>query len=118
MDAQQRRKSAVKTLRWAAVNSAFLVLLYSALVKEISGAQNLAVFVTWVALASSFATLLPPVQERMRSEGRPVPCWLDDSFDAVVVVLMVWHGWLVVGAVYAVHSVIVQFAREKAEGSR
>lgn len=108
----------MRTLRWAAVNSAFLALVYSALVKEISGAQNLAGFVTWVAFISSFATLLPPVQEQMSREGRPVPRWLDDSFDAVVVVLMVWHGEIVLGAVYAAHSVVVQFAREKAEGGR
>ena len=108
----------MKAFRWAAVNSAFLALLYCALVKEMSGAENLVVFVTGVSLVSALATMLPPVQEEMRREGRPVPRWLDDSFDALVVVLMVWYGWIVVGAIYAAHSVLVQVAREKAEGNR
>lgn len=86
-----------RIIRWVILNGCLLLALWLA-VHGNEGARRVIVFASWFfAIVSVLVVPLKEVQERIRKQGRSVPAWLSHGVGYVMVVTMVWQGWVWAG---------------------
>lgn len=100
----------IKPLRWGLINAAFFACLWFGLNGYSEGAYNVAMFAVWFTIIVSFALLEPKVIDSSKNDFS-VPQWLDVCFDLCCMTLLVFHGYIFTGAMYAVHIAIINNAR-------
>jgi hypothetical protein len=92
------------------VNGAFAALLITGYVYDIQGARNVVigciVFFTFIA----FRLLMVEVKAQ---KPRPVPLWLDATYDTVVTSFLFWHGAWWLAGMYVFHSLALLHYFEK-----
>jgi hypothetical protein len=93
-------------------NGLFAILLYYALVEDVSGAQNVVIFFIWLlTLISLFLTTddgLKAFLESVQKNGSfvlssPVAEFIDSVYDVAVLMTLIWYGWIWMGVFYFIH---------------
>jgi hypothetical protein len=97
----------MKSLRWALWNALFAVLVWLGLVEGVEGARNLTIFLVWVLFVLSLFALQKDVIKEMADKPPSVPRWIDFTYDAAVLALIVWQGSWVLGIAYAIHMLAI-----------
>lgn len=83
-----------RALLWALVNGAMAAMLYAATVKNIAGAENVVVFVTWLNAVCALGLLSDEFVVEMRARGEPsVPYIAHIVYDIAFVIALAWFGW-------------------------
>ncbi len=81
---------------WIVINGALAWCAWAG-VHGNEGAGRVFAFVTWVfAIVETLGYIVCPeeVTKKIREPGRPVPAWLSHGYDAIMIVFLVWHGWM------------------------
>lgn len=103
-----------RAIKWTAMNSLFAAAMYFAFVENVQGAQNIVQFYAWTAFVVSLFAILPLVWKKMAEDGDSLPpqAWrvVDVIYDTIAVLIFVWMGWFVTGAVYLIHIILIQGA--------
>jgi len=85
-----------------------------ALFETVDGAKNVVVGIVCYLFLITPAAFMNSVQNKMRNDGRSVPKYIDVAFDITVTGLLFWHGWMVMGALYMIHSFLIYAAWDTA----
>lgn len=80
-------------VKWVLLQGAFAAAVWLGTVGAHEGAENVAVFWTWLVFIVSLGMLSPDIARRVRPQPSPAPFWLASGVRAFILVLMVWHGW-------------------------
>jgi predicted membrane protein len=105
----------MKLFHWIAFNAFILACMYYGFYAGIDGAKNLAMFIAWLCIVTSFAAYLDGFIESIRDKTRAVPEWVNWSFDIPVTFAFVWFGATTTGIFYFIHIVNQQHAWNKIE---
>jgi hypothetical protein len=108
----------VRLIRYIITNAAFGICLWVGIVHGISGAANFGLLLAWWSICISAFLTNKDIIAEMRKKGRSVPLWIDQIFDASVLLFMVWHAWWITGIGYLFHMVMVAAAHRKAFGEQ
>jgi hypothetical protein len=104
---------------WLLFNGAFAACIYLGYWREINGAQNIAMFMAWVAIVTGWFLLSDKVlRELLAKRGPSVPRWLSHSFDVAVCGAFVWLGFWVTAAFYLFHISCMERYYQKADEAR
>ena len=87
----------MRRLNWAAVNSAMLASLYFGVIEGINGAQNLAYFITWIAIPASFVAYNDEAKTAIQKNGRTVPRVVTVITFLMCISTFVWFDSIVTG---------------------
>lgn len=98
----------MRLFNWIAVNGVMLGCLYLGLYEGISGAENIGMFLVWLAIIVSPFLHLEDCIKTLKERGRTVPQAVNIGFDIAVVGMLVWNGFIITGALYFVHLVITE----------
>lgn len=102
----------MKFLRWFLINFIFLAIIWIGIALDFEPVRNLVTFLFWLFLLFSFVFIAGAKTEPLRTtlaKGPGVPRWLDVSYDILVVGILVWFGYFVLGSVY-LFSIVLQFS--------
>jgi len=110
----QPTKSAIRSLRWFIGNGAFATCIYLGFVKEIKGAEDVAIFWAWALAVISIFLMSDLVINELKKKKPPVPLWLDGIFDIIIVSVFVWFGAIATAIAYLIYFIFLQAAWEKA----
>lgn len=94
----------MRAVKWGTEHALFMAVLVAGMVFDVKGAANVALWFAWLNIFLGLFLLCDDVCERLRARGRSVPAPVAVGCDIVVVVLMVWHGWMVTAAGWMLHS--------------
>ena len=108
------------TLRYAAFNVGFAIVLYFAAVEGSKGADNLLTFGVWVAFLASLSMLSNEIRlstkvRRDASGGSVVPLWFDRAYDILFMAVMVWCGFMFLSSLWLMHVVFLSLEPDAAE---
>lgn len=103
----------MRLLRYVLVNGAFVVCLYYGLVVGVTGAYNIAMFVGWLTVVLSLGMFADSTAKDYITRKHPVPVWVDHSYDAFIIVFMVWNGIFVLSAGYVLHVIAFEYMRRR-----
>lgn len=111
----------MKLLRYIAINSAFAYSIYAGVYGGSEGFANIAKFVIIGVFIISLLCLSDSVRQKMAEQpyvGRTVPKTFDLTFTAILVVALVYAGWLWYGAMLFVSELFMHDATDEAEKMR
>jgi hypothetical protein len=103
----------MKVLRWIAINSLFVAMLYLGYVKGIDGFRNVFNAFTWFASIVSFAYFRKDVKERLQEKGKSVPLWVDNIFGFGIFGVLAYFGNFVLAGAYVFHIIANNYAYTK-----
>lgn len=90
-----------RVIKWAVINGCFGYALYLGFYEGVGGALNVAVFYGWIQCAVGMLALFFSGQMKKGLTKRPTVIEMFDPwFDLAVVVVFVWHGYIVLGLLY------------------
>lgn len=102
-------------------NATLGLCLWLGIIGGIEGATRLALVVAWYHIAVSLFVNNEQVIAKMISRRftPAVPQWIDVPYHVLIAGFMIWHGWMVTGIAYVLHTILIATAYEKArEGMR
>ena len=94
----------MRALKWVLINSAFSGLLWFAVARGVEGAQNIVLALVWLLLLMTPLMWTADMQKTLAERGRPIPAWVDHTFDLAIVAVLLWHGWMATGIAYLLHA--------------
>lgn len=103
----------MRILKWALWNGIFATFLYFGLVRGVSGAENVAVFVVWSLGVISLFSLSDEAVKTMVKKGFSVPIYIDIIFDFSVLVCLLWFSYIWAGMAYFIHILMFYGLRNK-----
>lgn len=109
----------MRTKLGVALNALQAVCLFYGLVHEVQGALYIGMFMVWWCVGAAFVTIpdsvWPIIREQFDEQGvgSEIVHQVDVAYDFGIVAILVWHGWFVTGAFYAIHTVLLAGARRK-----
>ena len=87
-----------RVLNWCVINTAFVLLMWLALVQHDKGAGNVIQLVVWVCVFGSlFGVFNEQSRLKLIAKGRTVPGWLSLLVTLPMVMSFVYCGWWVTG---------------------
>jgi hypothetical protein len=96
-------------LAWLLSNALLAAVLYFAIGQDVEGAKRVAVFAIWLEVIASLFLLSNDVLQSLNKKSRPaVPSWVSMGVNMGVVFVLIWHGWVITGIAYCVHTILVQ----------
>jgi hypothetical protein len=101
-------------LKWFLINGLFAVLLYFGFIENIDGAKRLAIFMVWLLLVFTFFIFKDEIQKKLQTRGRPVPAWMDVTYDIGVICFLIWFGAWWTGIAYTLHAILCAVGWEMA----
>lgn len=107
----------MKLLRYLAINSAFAYSIYAGVYGGSVGFANIAKFVIITVFVISLLCLSDSVRQKMALQpyaGRTVPKSFDLTFTAILVVALVYAGWMWYGAMLFVAELFMHDATDAA----
>jgi len=100
-------------IRYFVINGVFAASLFYGLVYHIEGALNIGIFMAW--LFGTFGTILllgmiafpEIIVNEVVKKNKPfsVPEWFDQTFDTIITVILVWHGYYTLSAFYVMSMI-------------
>jgi len=93
----------------------FLACLYYGSFKGVEGAENVALFIAWFTIITSWFLLTEDGIDVVRKNPPIIPAAIDVPLDIIVVGVLVWAGALITGIFFALHIFILLLARDKAK---
>lgn len=82
----------IKYLKWAGINTIYLGLLLLATYNNQAWAYNLSLFLIWLYIISFIGAMLIS-DDPSTVMVKAIPLWLDQTFDALFIVILVVNGW-------------------------
>lgn len=96
--------------RWAFVNGLFLVVVYAAVFHNHQPAENIITFVVWLFAILSISLFSKSAQEAVFNKDTAaftyLPRWVDNIYDAIVIVLLIYPGWFATAAAYTFFCIV------------
>ena len=103
-------------VQWVVINGLVGGLVYAVVftpLKDNPGLVNLTKFLLWFWALLAWPIMLvalivaifanPGDKVKHKQDGRPVPAWIDYSFDGAVTLMCAYAGWPWLAAVYLLH---------------
>jgi hypothetical protein len=108
-----------KYLKFVIAQACLWALAYFALYEHIAGAENLLLFVVWIAFMCSL-TLPSSVAVKTLADRpfNPVLAFFSDVQAIAILLGLVWCGWAISGAAWLVTFFLVHYARQEASKVR
>ena len=103
----------MRLIRFILINTGFAVCLYFGLVEDVNGAINVALFIAWFHVFVGIMCVSETVAVEIRKNKRTVPFEFDITYDLLVTLAFLWHGYWVVGVLYLLASLLVEGARTR-----
>ncbi len=92
---------------WLLTRAIFAACLYLGTAGGIEGAANVAQFFAWLVSIASFSFLSDGIVRKSHQRKPPtVSLWTYTVFNATVITVMVWYGWIWTASVFALGSLI------------
>ncbi len=104
----------MKILKYIIVNGLLISMLCLWFIYDISGAKNVALFMIWSAVVTSFFICTETMVKYLKKQGYPyVPRWIDVPFDFTIVGLLLWHGFFVTATFFFIQVILQTTAIDK-----
>lgn len=99
------------------LNFTMAYCLWVGVVNGLDGALNLGLFLAWFAIIMSFFAFSDSAKSARKKvfEHSSIRKHLDTAYDIAVLVFLIWHGFMLTGAFYAVHILITLTIKYKQE---
>jgi hypothetical protein len=97
-----------RIFQWVGFNAFIAVVVYFGIIKHMEGVDRIAYFVAWTVSVASFFKTGEKTQAEMRERGRPVPAWINVSFDIGIAFVFIWSAAWITGSLYFFHMVLQQ----------
>lgn len=106
-------------IKYIMVNGIFSILLYLALFESSTGAENIVGFWTVILFLGACGMYNTKAEDLKKSylenpyKLSKIYRGFDNALDAIVIGLMIWHGWFIIGSLYFAHFALLQVTRDK-----
>lgn len=101
----------MRLFKYIVINLIFVVSIYYGAVEGVAGAENLALFITWIMIIISPLFLVDEVIEskeiREILQNPIVPRWFDVALDLSILGAFIYYGWIITGVGYLLHILII-----------
>ena len=97
-----------RPLLWVILNGLVAWCAWAGVVEGSIGAGRVVIFTAWLVALTGYAVVLAPehIAKEVAQEGRSVPSWVAQTYDAAMIVLLVWHGWWWTGIAFMISMLI------------
>lgn len=103
-------------LKWFSSNAVFMGSLIAGVFYHIQGYSNIAMFMAWLTLiVSIFVHTERMLDVLVERGGFAVNGAIEGWFNVVVIMIMIWAGWIVTAIAYSLSSILVQAAYKEIE---
>lgn len=111
-----------KIVRYIVMNGVLVASVYGGFYMGNEGLANIAKFLIWALFGISLVIFVPGLIAKLAREDAPiqrsVPKIVDIMFDVALTMVLVYHGDILYGTVYAIHSTLGQMMFELVENER
>jgi uncharacterized membrane protein YhaH (DUF805 family) len=101
-------------IQWLLFNTFLVLTLYVGIVLEIEGARRLGLFAVWFSAVVCLLVATAECKKKLKPRG--YPAWLNVVVDTAIVGFLVWHGYVVTGAVCLLGLIVYEDAMKGVEG--
>lgn len=103
-------------VRWTIGNSIFMICIVLGLIKDVSGAKNVAFLMAWITIVCSFMVLHKDILKAMQKKEK-IAKELDQTFDWVVIAFFAWYGHIVTAIFYVIATILMSAAWAKPDSN-
>ena len=101
----------MRIIKFVAWNAVFVSCLYFGLIREVSGAVNVALFIAWLHVLIGLFSLSESVAEELRNSKRIVTKEIGLFFDVSSAFVFLWYGHWIIGTLFLLASLMIEHAR-------
>lgn len=103
-----------RKLTWILLNGLFSASIFYGFFMGVNGAKNLTIFWAWFVFISSLALFTESSQKTLKEKGRPIPAWIDVTYDVGIVCVFVYFSAFWTGTIYLIHMLLLNAAYAEA----